>query len=323
MNNFEKIYNFSPIFFLKNNNTQQNIYYSSFYILFCFYSNLSSSSTGGAISISTSNDFSFLLEYSIFSYCSSISYGGGIYISSDSKGESFISKCCSFFCYNNGGQDISGQFSFIRTNFFKNNIFEYISNYKCSPKIDIKLRWSTFLLFGGIQRIQNLNSSYHEINAQSSLFVKGGNSVEITFSNFICTISGHQCITIGGSSNSTFKYNNIIDNKSLFDYGVLMVFENIYLIVSNSIFLNNSSPISLFHIFTNQLFVHNCWIQSLSTLSSGILTISNCEITDLTTLTLKIVHFASFYCNANIPYIELSLKKTNQIRFCLLFNFYF
>ena len=97
---------------------------NSYYMKNCFFNNLSSTTYGGAIYISSSSyDNKVLIEETTISECFSLNRGGGIYFTSN--GQIVLYKICGNKCYNNGGDEQYGQFSYTEMSSASNNLIPH------------------------------------------------------------------------------------------------------------------------------------------------------------------------------------------------------
>ena len=270
-----------------------------------------SNDKGGAILLISSN-IRFLLENSLFNFCFSTNgYGGAIHFSCLTSSLIF-NKICSYKCFNNG---CYGQFSYsISTN---NN-----SNFYCSIiySSNIPKPTEVALYFGnGLQITKNLNSSNHYTMYSSSIYFY--NSINgiisfITISSNFATL--HGIIIFTGGNNSCF-FSNFINNSQLStSYGIfLQQHLNSLTFIENCIIFNNSQYL-FYSQYLNSLFIKNCFIQNLYYTSNAILS----SIKDFT-LTFSIIHFQTKFCDALIPYENLTKNIFFQKKFLFKFFLFF
>ena len=125
--------------------------------------------SGGAASFSSSSDSSILLvEASSFFHCKSSSSGGGIFFSS--KGNSIISKVCSFGCFSTSS---SGQFNYVEiTNQadFQNEV-----NYSTISSSVSSKSQTMYIKYGKIE-ISRTNESHNKCDDTSAFLVKPSGS---------------------------------------------------------------------------------------------------------------------------------------------------
>ena len=320
---FESIFNLKPNFILENYNINFQNYYENILILNCYFFQLNSNSNGGAINIISNLIIKLMILTCSFNKCTSISYGGAIYLNSQINGSFLITKTCGYFCYNNGGHGISGQFCEIISNDLKYNIFDLNSITKCSPNIDSILRWTSIRINNGIQIINNINSSFNYLNAQSGFWYQNSNSLISKFNTFFSNYAGHQTIAFTSGNNlRKLEYTNIIKCNSPDQQGVIILYNNPIIYIENCIFLDNNPSYRLFYIDSGFLYLNNCFIKHITTFNFGSYTKFNCIISNLLTKTYSLIHFNTYLCPARllINSKKYYLFKNYLIFFYIIFN---
>ena len=233
-----------------------------------------------------------IIQESMFFNCTSIKNGGAIYFNCP-EGQFGFKFICASQCYTSTSN--WGQFSIVFVS-EQNLIYShYVSISKCSPingygNAPISFR-------NGNQSHYSCNSSLNFVFADSGIQCVNPNPSIISF----CTFSNNKgsdriCVSMHAGI-QTLQFSNILNNNSP-NHGVIWTNGLASNIVQNCILINNSGI--LFANYEGTMTVKSCWIEHNGFNKwSGI--ISTTLINSITN-TLKITHYSSYFCNAELSW---------------------
>jgi len=168
----------------------------------CFFKRTSTYIGDGGVVYIINGEFSMKIYFSMFYLCGCSQKGGAILFNSK---DSSLSLICVNRC--------SAQYSiFADIKVTNNNIGEFIS-LSLSSHVTTSNYWS-FVITGGTQTLNNMNSSMNSAVQVSGLYVY----IPLSFSSSFCTfsndiVSNNVCIYLQGGS-GTMKYGIFVHNNS-------------------------------------------------------------------------------------------------------------
>ena len=272
---------FTPISII-NYSLRYSIINENLYIKYCNFLFLSSTESGGAISISTNNIIRFLIEYCYFYSCYSSISSGSIHFSCSTSGSCILNYLCNYNCtsltsaYHEGSQSI-----LVYTKSTEKCFLNFIS---ITQTINPQYR-NTIYIRGGIIEINSMNSSNNYLIYDTGFFVVTDYSLRGKFNSIISNIQYHTiCIRFELGSNSSIEYSNIINNSEINSYYANIIQypsgeTNLY----SNIFMNNKG--NLFYV-SGILKIINCYYPSNSIIHSANI-INYLGITN----SYKLIHF--------------------------------
>jgi hypothetical protein len=252
----------------KEYQTQQNPTDTSVYISNCLFISITSTSSGGALSCSTSVSY-FLAESSSFLSCKASSAGGAIYFSNTNSGECVLHKVCGYDCCTTGSA--YAQFARIYAN--RKNYINY-SSFTRSVN-EYSGSWYLLELSYGNIICPSVNSSMNKCYSRTGIYCDSSSCTSLlSYSSYADNnATYHTCVRIyyGGEIKSC----NIIRNTqvSLDSEGTICTYGNVK--IENSCILGNVAT----YVFRQQssssytITISNCTVDTTS--NNGFLTIQN------------------------------------------------
>ena len=276
-------------------NTRITTYGSNnFYLLDSIFILLTTSSTGGAITL-TSLTLNLLIEKTSFYSCNSDSDGGGVYF--NCPGSCVFNLICGEKCYGHHGSLL-----FCLTSNSLKNEAHFLSCVRCPNSLTLGVRYSLYF-DNGFQNLKNVNSSLNSIRHQApGIAIYNPNSVSSVFCTFSNTQVQEAGITIwlsGGSGSRILSQWNVVSN------GCTTGWPNVYdgsgYTMSHCIFKDN-----LHILFSSGVTVEYSRIIHLGTIGTSNIISSNTSQTN----TFIIIHFSSENCHAENKFAFPTIKET-------------
>jgi len=263
------------------------------FIVDCFFNGMVSSTNGGAICISTSQNIQILIGCTVFNNCSSLSMGGALSFLCNSQGEIILKQVCAYRCYTGGTElEYGGQFCYIYAASHRNNQIYDSSVTKCAFETG-NSRMGSVYLSGGNQVVKSFNSSHNLLASYASYFLKGYRSLLISHSTSSSNNANRGiCNWIGYGEGTGLVLYCVITQSTSQNFGLFRN-NNASTIIQYSVFYQNTGI--LFSIPLGSLFVKDSYIDIITQIDT---TISTKNITT-SLFTYQFNHYHTFKCYAS------------------------
>jgi hypothetical protein len=309
--------------------TDQNVYVHD-----CLFQSCSSSSSGGAISCSSSVYKLLVYQASFISCTTSNNRGGGVYLESTTYGECIFSRICGFNCsstYSSGSSH--GQFAYIS---IKNDATykSHVNDSSITHSLGVSTNsWDTLsirsgnILFPSVNITNNVCDLYTAFRVFPTMGT--GSPISETFCISYSSVVNNTNIRYYGclvfdrpDSSARVNTCNILDNKQTSsNYGTIYVYAN--LLIENSCILGNNENNKVFYEGTssNKITISNC------TLDDDIFTNGRYygSVTVIKTIDRTFIHALSHISTRNCDsffdsYGTLSVKPNlpSKVSHCLI-----
>ena len=280
----------------------------------CLIMHLTSTNSGGAISIDSS--YSLNVNDTTFFECIALTgFGGAIYfnnvINSTNISGIQLLRICASHC-----KATYNQFSYLKTE--NNQILNLITVNNCNNLNG----YYTFYILSGNQYIHNINISYNRNIAYSGIGYHCPNSMFTNYCTFYNnTVISSCCINLLCQTGNISKC-NIILNNSPTNYGVVYVTSTGNYNFNECIFDRNNN--TLFYVASGTLKLITCYINHLShsiVTNTQIAPIFSPNLIITTTYYYSHSIYFSYYCSyslnqiniTTIPPISNTFLKTSQL----------
>ena len=272
----------------------------------CYFQRTTEFSGYGGIIFCSNIVSTMNLQNCIFHQCFCSHGGGAIYFYCDnSESGVFMRKVCANRCYSGNNQWY--QFALIWVSNQAKNIIElqYLTTYLCNNNIN---NYCSFNLVRGNMSLLNFNSSQNINKEYSGIYIYGPtilNSRYCTYFNN--SVDQYRTIMLETtqSSDIIISCNNIINNNSPQNYGVITNWGGIYTF-NNCIFYNNLNI--LFFVQSGELTIYNCKINHLGqNIFQGV--VNNNDNFFFLTSSFNLLHLNTYLCFGNLNEEIYSFKK--------------
>jgi hypothetical protein len=240
------------------------------YVNNCIFSNIVSTSFGGAI-LSDKCVSKLLVEQSSFIACkTSNSSGGGVFFVNTNSGQCVMSKICAFNCSTTLNITTYGQFAYIvaQNNLNKKNHLRD-SSVAHTLKESKRSEYTVTLSYGGV-KFESDNISNNDCSDTSafhcsptiygSSYVSYSSIVNNTAINYGCIF--FTAVTTGGASYSMTSCNILNNEQYSSDFGTIMVYFGSLVIKDSCILGNNNEKTVFYKIHAGSIQVTNCTIDN-------------------------------------------------------------
>lgn len=245
-------------FLIYKENSRFAINTGNYWICKCFFITISSQDSGGAISVSNSQENCFLIENCAFSGCNCVQNGGGIYFLCTNG--AIVLKCTTAVACQTGGSH--GQFSYLKA--ASNRIMEghFVGISFCSPKQANQYAANMFI--SSMQRWNSLNSSYNHLRDGCGVRFDAPTSSYSSFLTISCNIANYICVDFCDGSSEMSNSNIVNNSNTASSYGVVINYGQSSALLKLCILVGNLQigGGSLVYLMSGSLVLENCWIQS-------------------------------------------------------------
>ena len=277
----------------------------AFFVFNCNFLNSIELKENGGIIYSNKKGIYMVIESCLFHNCSvnDINQGGAIYFYGKS---SVIYKTCCSKCFAK-----NYLFGILNSDFNEINNLLYCS----ITSLNSTIGSCPISLSSGNLTIKNLNNSNNHLISISSLRISNPNSLNFRYSNIVNNycISQTSILFLSGYNDCEIFYCNIIKNFCEKSNVISIEYLNPNYNFIQCIF-NLNYPF-LFRILNGKVFLHQCFINhNESLIYTGLNNISLSNISYEITETYSIIHFETYFCEADFPFTpEYTLKNPTLI----------
>jgi hypothetical protein len=258
----------SQTFVPKEYTTVQPTSSTNVFVLNCLFIGCTSTSSGGALSCSSSVQ-RLLVESSSFFSCSiSSGQGGAIYFENTNSGECALYKVCGNDCSTSGSYDLF-LCAYVQDSVSKKNCVNYSSISRCvSPNTNTGI---TLRIDYGKIYCQSINSSMNRCDRYTGIYFNSYPDSNyatcfLSYSSFADNIANRYCCINQGRTavRAEMKCCNVLRNTqgSLDSYAVIRFNGNT--IVTDSCILMNNATYTFCTYSSSKITVSNCTIDSTS-----------------------------------------------------------